>query len=311
MAYDPTINAEGWIIEEHESSVLKRIQETSVIERIATKYSMATDAKQIPRSNGISISGVVDKGASYNLEELDVDNVTLVAKKLGAAAAINHEDLLDPHVSVLDQIRDGWARSYAVGLDNACLGVTGDADHQLRPFRSVYYSLRHGNSRTNYEADENYVNGTSGVTYDNLSDALGKMEVSAFFEPSKVKVIAHPAFKKFLRGIKDNNETPIFVQGQGGDSGTPSMLFDVPVEFATGAVATPTMSDEPKGNPLLFLVNTDFLALGVRSGPESKIVGEDQGPGFLSDTALVKMRARRAFALTQEHAAVVLEGPSS
>jgi len=51
----------------------------------------------------------------------------------------------------------------------------------------------------------------------------------------------------------------------------------------------------------------DFVALGVRSGPESQISPANAGIGFISDQAILKMRSRRGFALTHQGAASVLE----
>jgi len=307
MVFNPS-NVEAWIAEEHDSDVLRAVDQTSVIERVARRYPMATDTRQIPRSAGLSVSAV-DKGARYGQQQIEADAVTLVAKKLGAIVPINHEDLQDPHVNVLDQVRLNWARSYAISLDNACLGVSGDADSSTRPFISAYRALTSSNSRTGYVANSNVIVAASGgVTYDDISDLMALLEGSNYYEPGKLRVIAHPGARQALRGIKDDNGTPIFVQGQGSqDGGTPAMLFnELPLEFSLGARVSDEMTDNPLGARLMFIVNTDFLALGVRSGPESAIASEDSGVGFEYDQALVKMRSRRAFSLTQEQAAAVL-----
>lgn len=307
MAYTPS-NVEAWIAEEYDSDVLRAVDQTSAIERIARRYPMATDTRQIPRSAGLSVSAV-DKGARYGQQQIEADAVTLVAKKLGAIIPINHEDLQDPHVNVLDQVRLNWARSYAISLDNACLGVTGDADSSSRPFVSAYRSLTTSNSRTGYVANDNVVvAGAGGVSYDDISELLAALEESNYYEPGKLRVIAHPGARQALRNIKDDEGRPIFVYGQSGaEASTPTMLFgELPVEFSLGARTSAEMTDNPTGDRLMFLVNTDFLALGVRSGPESAIASEDSGVGFEYDQALVKMRSRRAFSLTQEQAAAVL-----
>lgn len=307
MAYTPS-NVEAWIAEEYDSDVLRAVDQTSAIERIARRYPMATDTRQIPRSAGLSVSAV-DKGARYGQQQIEADAVTLVAKKLGAIIPINHEDLQDPHVNVLDQVRLNWARSYAISLDNACLGVTGDADSSSRPFVSAYRSLTTSNSRTGYVANDNVVvAGSGGVSYDDISELLAALEESNYYEPGKLRVIAHPGARQALRNIKDDEGRPIFVYGQSGaEASTPTMLFgELPVEFSLGARTSAEMTDNPTGDRLMFLVNTDFLALGVRSGPESAIASEDSGVGFEYDQALVKMRSRRAFSLTQEQAAAVL-----
>jgi HK97 family phage major capsid protein len=306
MAFDPVNNVENWIAEEHDSDVLRAVDQTSAIERIARRYPMATDAKQIPRSGGVSVGGV-NKGGTYGVEAVDAQAVTLVAKKFGTVSTVNQEDLEDPHVSVLDQIRLDWARSYAITLDNACLGVSGDADSTTRPFISAYRSLTSSNTQTGYTANANVVAPTGDVTYNDISELLAIMEQSNYYDPGKLRVIAHPGARQVLRNIKDDQGRPIFVYGQGTDGSTPNSLFgELPVEFSLGARVSSEMTDNPTGKKLLYVVNTDFLALGMRSGPESAIAGADSGPAFMTDQALLKMRARRGFALTMEHAAAVL-----
>lgn len=307
MTFNPS-NVEAWIAEEHDSDVLRMVDQTSAIERIARRYPMATDTRQIPRSSGLSVAAV-DKGGRYGQQQIDADAVTLVAKKLGAIIPINHEDLQDPHVNVLDQVRQNWARSYAITLDNACLGVSGDADSASRPFVSAYRSLTTSNSRTGYTANDNVVvAGSGGVSYDDVSELMARLEQSNYYDPSKLRVIAHPGARQALRNIKDDEGRPIFVYGQSGaEASTPTMLFgELPVEFSLGARVSAEMTDNPTGDRLMYIVNTDFLALGVRSGPETQTAGEDSGPGFEWDQALIKMRSRRAFSLTQEQAAAVL-----
>lgn len=315
MSFNPVNNVENWIAEEQDSEVIRMIDQTSVIERLARKYPMATDAKQIPRSGGMNIGGVA-KGGTYGIEEVDAQVITLVAKKLGAVTAINHEDLSDPHVNVLDQVRLDWARAYALTLDNACLGVTGAADHADRPFISVYRALKSSNSETGYVADSNVtVAGSGGVSYDDCSAVLAAVEAGNYYEPGKVKIIAHPAARAALREIKDNGGRPIFEENTtSGLAGAEAkaQLFGVDIEWSLGARKTSVMTDvlgspATTGSRLLFVVNADYLALGVRGGPESAVAGEDSGPAFMTDQALLKMRARRAFALAVEGAASVLE----
>jgi hypothetical protein len=67
------------------------------------------------------------------------------------------------------------------------------------------------------------------------------------------------------------------------------------------------MSDAPTGNPLMFLVNSNLIIKGDRSGVEYNLAGADSGPAFLTDEALLKVRVRRGFAVAREAAHAVLE----
>lgn len=309
MALSSNANYEDWIPEEENGDVLRALTETSFIEMHARKYRMGSDTVSIPRSDGMDVTGVF-KATDYGFDDGDNDKVILVAKKLGRVVGFNEEDLDDSNMNLLEEKRLDWIRSYAVTIDNACLGVTGDADNVDRPFVSVYKSLRTSDSSTSYTADDNYVQSATGgqVSYDDLSEVLGLYEQGEFFDESRTMVVAHPSFKQQLRNIKDNDGNPIFVQGQSDpERGTPSTLFGYPITFTHGAKTSATMSRRPAGDALLYVLNTDFVALGVRSGPESQISPANSGVGFLSDQAVLKMRSRRGFALTHPSAAAVLE----
>lgn len=313
MALTPS-NFENWIPEEYDSEVLRAVNQVSVIEQIARRYPMSSDTKQIPRSGGTSVS-VVPKGGTYGQSGHIADAVVLVAIKFGDVQSVNYEDLQDPYINVIQQIQIDWARSYALMLDNAALAVTGDANGSTRPFNSVYYSVRHSNSKTNYVADSNYVEGASGgITYEDLNEVLGKVEQSNFWTEASVRILAHPSFRQALRGLVDNEGRPIFVEGAstGLGGGAPaSTLFGHPILWSLGARTSDVATDAPTGNPLLIVANTEFLALGVRGPVETATSGADEGIGFMTDTAAIKMRSRRAFAVTEEHAVAVLEDTSA
>lgn len=299
---------EDWIPEEWDSQVIQRVQQVSVVESEAREYPMATDTRHIPRSAGVDVNGVA-KGSAYGEDESVNDDVLLTAKKAGRAIRIADEDLQDSNVAILEQKRVDWATSWAKYLDNACLAVTAAESGVTVPYTSVYKAIRTTNSDTSYTADANYVASATGgvVSYDNLSAVLGKVEVGDYWEEGLTLVIAHPSLREKLRNIKDDQNQPIFVRGQGGDAGTPDTLFGHRIRWSLGARTSATATHAPTGNPLVIVVNRDFLAIGKRSGPESRVAGPDTGAAFLTDEALLKMRARRAFALTHEKAAAVLE----
>jgi HK97 family phage major capsid protein len=299
---------EDWIPEEWDSSVIQRVQQVSVIESEARPYPMSTDTRHIPRSAGVDVNGVA-KGSAYGEDESVNDDVLLTAKKAGRAIRIADEDLQDSNVAILEQKRVDWATSWAKYLDNACLAVTAAESGVTVPFTSVYKAIRTTNSDTSYTADDNYVATATGsaLTYDDLSEVLGKVEGGDYWDESLTLVIAHPSLRERIRNIKDDQNQPIFVRGQGGDSGTPDTLFGHRIRWSLGAKTSATATHAPAGNPLLIVANREFLAIGKRSGPESRVAGPDSGAAFLTDEALLKMRARRAFALTHEKAAAVLE----
>jgi HK97 family phage major capsid protein len=298
---------EAWIPEEYSSQVIQRVNQMSAVEAFASREPMSSDTKSIPRSAGVGV-GLVAKGGTYSEDTSTNDDITLTAHKAGRAIRIAEEDIDDSLANIISTKQVDWATSYAKWLDNATLAVSAAPGANV-PFSSVYHTLTQTDAALGYTANDNVtVAASGGVTYDNLSDALGDVEGGDYFDLSRMVVIAHPAFRGKLRGIKDDQNQPIFVRGQQGDRGTPDTLFDIPVRWSLGCKVSATATDAPTGLPLLIAVNQDFLRLGVRSGPESIFIDGRDGLSALTDESILKMRARRAFALGHPKAASVLVG---
>lgn len=297
---------EAWIPEEDSSEVIMRVNQVSAVEALASPEPMKSNTKSIPRSAGVGV-GVVDKGSAYGEDTSTNDDIVLTAKKLGKAIRIAEEDIDDSLADILATKMKDWATSYAKLIDNATLAVTAAVATGV-PFESVYYTLSQTNAGLGYTANDNItLTGSGGVKYDNLSSTLGDLEGGDYFDPSSVVVIAHPSFRAKFRGVKDDQGLPIFVQGL---AGTPDTLFTHPVRWSLGAKTSPTATDAPGGNPILVVVNRDYLRLGRRSGPESVFIDGRDGVSALTDESILKMRARRGFALGHPKAASILVNDS-
>ena len=297
---------EAWIPEEDSSEVITRVNQMSAVEALASPETMSSNTKSIPRSAGVGVS-LVDKGGTYSEDTSTNDDITLTAKKIGKAIRIAEEDIDDSLANVISTKQKDWATSYAKYLDNATLAVSATAGANV-PFNSVYYTLTQTDSGVGYTGNDNVTVASSAVTYNNLSDVLSDVEGGDYFDLSRMVVIAHPSFRGVLRTIKDDQNMPVFVQGQGGDRGTPDTLFDLPVRWSLGCRVSATATDAPTGKPILVVVNADFLRLGRRSGPESIFIDGRDGLSALTDESILKMRARRGFALGHPKAAAVLVG---
>lgn len=304
------IDVAEWIPEEWDSNVIMRVNQMSAVEARANRIPMRNDVKHVPRSSGVGVESVA-KGAVYGEDLSANDSVLLTARKIGKIIRIDQEDLLDSTaVNIINTKKVDWATSYAKFLDNATLAVTGAENGTTIPYTSLYRSLRTTNSDVSYTADANRLTHTfagDSTDYDKLSQLLGLVEEGDFWSENDMWVIAHPAFRAVLRGVKDDNGMPVFVRGQGGDRGTPDTVFDLPIHYSLGARTSPTATDAPAGQALMFVGNMRYLDLGIRSGPESAAAGADTGPAFTSDQHLLKMRSRRGFATAHEKAFAVLE----
>lgn len=300
-----TLSGNGWIPEEEDSQVSMRVNQSSATLAFARHTPMGTDLKNIPRSMGLDVTGVA-KSAAYDEDTSTRDTLILVAKKAGARVDIADEDNADSQVNVVNQSLLDWAISYAKYFDNATLAVTAAESGATVPYTSVYKAVRTTNATTDYTADDNYVATATGsaLTYDDLSEVLGKVETGDYFEDTATFVAAHPAFRERLRNIKDNEDMPVFVRGQQGDAGSPDTLFGHPIVWTLGAKTSAVATAEPEGNPILVVGNRNYLHVGDRSGPESMLSTENR---FINDELVLKIRARKAFVIGHEKAFAVLE----
>lgn len=298
---------EAWIPEEDSSEVIQRVNQMSAVEALASPEPMSSNSKSIPRSAGVGV-GLVDKGGAYSEDTSANDDITLTAKKIGKAIRIAEEDIDDSLANIIATKQKDWATSYAKYLDNATLAVSAAVGTGV-PFNSVYYTLTQTDAGLGYTANDNVTTAASGgVTYDDLSAVLEDVEGGDYFDLSRMVVIAHPSYRGVLRRIKDNDEQPIFVRGQQGDAGSPDTLFELPIRWSLGCRVSATATDAPTGKPVLVVANQDYLRLGRRSGPESIFIDGRDGLSALTDESILKMRARRGFALGHPKAAAVLLG---
>ena len=295
---------EAWIPEEYDSEVIQRITQTSVVEAVANRLPMTSDTRHAPRSAGMGVE-VIDKGGAYGEDVSLNDDVTLTAKKFGKVVRIAEEDINDALPNTLAVKMKDWGISYAKILDNACLGVTAVPGAGV-PFQSLYSLLHTTDATLGYTADDNItVAASGGVTYDDFSNTIGDVEAGDYYDPATMLAVAHPGFKKSMRGIKDLQDDPIFIEGL---AGTPDTIFGVPIRWSLGARLHATATSAPTGRPIMAFVSTDLMLLGIRSGPESVFIDGRDGTSALTDESLLKMRARRGWAYGHPAGASILVG---
>lgn len=309
------ITITSWIPIEYSSDVVTRVRTESAVEAIARRVAMGSKTKSIPRSAGVTVTA----GTTYTDDASTNDEVVLTARRFIARVQIDEDDLADAstRMDVIGTKALDWAISYADVFDNACLAVTGTENGTTVPFTSAYKRLRTTNANTGYTADDNYTTwdddlisvpttpaGTS--LYEKLSYIFKKVETGKYWSQPDMRVIAAPGWRDALRMCVDAQGRPIFTSGGGlPGNGTPDTLFQTPITWSRGCKTSPTNTGSPAGNDLLFFVNSRYLARGDRSGPET--LTDQARAQDDSDNYAIKFRTRRAFQLTHENAASVLE----
>jgi len=299
MARTELTVANGYIIEEHSSNVVQAALQNSAVESQARREPMATSTKRVPRFVG-DAPNVYAEGATIGEASVTVDDITLSARKWAKIMHISEEDLNDTFIDVLNTYKTQWATNWARKYDDACLGVTVATDGtDTAPYTSVYREV------SQYNSASNLLTTAGAVTFAKLNTLLSTIESGDYFDAAKTVFIAHPTFVSALRGLVDSNNRPIL---QNPLNGAPATLFGFPLVQSLGAKTSTAATSTPAGNPLLIVGNTDLMVNGVRAGIESMISKDAK---FDTDGILLKVRARRAFAVAKPEGFAILEKTAS
>lgn len=285
MAFTDLTVENGWIPVQKITDVLTLDVQESAVEAVARKVPMYSDVASVPRfaANGVD---VVPEGGLIPLKDATLDEVVLKAHKWADRFANSSEDREDAVADAFAAYASEWTSNFHVALDNACLGVTGTGG----PYESVYRAVGAGNRTATAGA----------LTYEDLVEAFGELETN---RKGGLVAIAHPSLKMTLRSLKDSDGNFVVDPDNRLGAGVPT-IFGHELKFSHGARTSAAYSDSPSGNPLLVVANKRNLLLGVRSGPEAKVSTEEQ---WANDNVELKMRARRAFVLTDADSARVIE----
>lgn len=312
---------------ETSQEVIQRVAKTSAVEALAPAETMTTDTKQVARFGGFSVASVA-KGADYGFSTNTQDLVDLIARKIGGAAKVAEEDLVDTITGegTMRRYEQEAGSALAKTFDHACLGVTTAMNGTTSPFVSIYQAVTTTQSTPwgSYTANANRVQvprltsaapTPSNTWQDAIISWLAKYEESDFYDESETFVIASPMVKSIFRGVRDADGQPLFIPGGSQSGSAPSLFGYENFRWSTGARTHATMTDAPTGNPLLIIGNRSALKRGLARTSPGMVPGNPgvqwqraaQGIGFLSDEAIMKAMMRRAFVVSVPQAVAVLE----
>lgn len=311
---------------ETSQEVIQRVAKVSVMEAVAPPETMATDTKQVARFGGFSVASVA-KGAEYGFSTNTQDLVDLIARKIGGAAKVAEEDLVDTITGegTMRRYEQEAGSSLAKTFDHACIGTTGAMNGTTIPFQSIYAAITTTQSTPwgTYTASTNRIqvpkltggNPTPAATWlDAVSDFLSLWENSDFYDEGNMFLLASPQIKGIFRKVRNSDSEPLFIDSN--RTGAGASLFGVSdFRMTTGCRTHATMTDTPTGNPLIIIGNRNALKRGLARTSAGMVPGNPgvqwqraaQGIGFLSDEAIMKAMMRRAFVVTVPQAVAVLE----
>jgi HK97 family phage major capsid protein len=337
----------NWIPVEYGTQVIQKVTQTSAIENYGQQVMMTSSSRYVARDGGVSAT-LVQKGQTYNEDATGGTSVLLTAGKWGAQVRIAEEDIMDSLADIINSKANALGTAMAKVFDNAAIGINAAPGVTNAQTTSVYYGLTNSDANTGYTANANYFqtgagsagafqttgsapNYTTGA--DLVSSVLGAVEQGDYFNEEDMIWIAHPYWRKQLRGVKDAQGRPIFDEGSTGFPGgaqgpTPDRVFNVPVFWSLGAVVTSSPTSTPPaytgtsssgsapsgtaGNRLMVACNRLYAIAGKRTTnpqnpggtPEFQIV-----PPMYSgtDDTILRGRMRRAFSMGVEQAFAILE----
>lgn len=311
---------------ETSQEVIQAVAKTSAIEAVAQPETMTSDTKQIDRMGGFDVA-VVAKGADYGFSTGTQDTVDMIARKIGGAAKVAEEDLVDTITGegTMRRIEQEAGNALARTFDNACIGTTAIANGTTVPFNSIYYTLATAQTTPfgNYSANANItkiprLTSAAPTPSDTWQDAiisfLAAYEESDWYDEGNTFLLASPSIKSIFRRIRDTNDNPVFVPDS-MNNGNPSLFGYSDFRLTTGARTSATMAKAPSGNPLVIIGNRGAIRRGLARTSAGMVPGNPgvqwqraaQGLGFLSDEAIMKAMMRRAFVCTVPQAVSILE----
>lgn len=312
------IDGTGWLVEDKDSNVVKAFAHTSAWEKAARPVPMTANTVEVPRIEDMDVD-VIPKGGAYGEDQSGADVVSISAAKFGKALRIAEEDVDDTKLAdYIDAKKTSAASSFAKKFDNAAIGTTAARNGLTVPFDSLYHVLTTADASTGYAANDNVLSGAS-LTYDLISELIAIAEGSDYYDESQITAIAHPAFRRVLRELKDGQQRPLFLTDIVGGRSIDRVL-GVPIEWSNGAKtsatavtnnAAPGGAKGAAGNPLFAIVNRPYAIVGNRSPLESVVIPGRDGLAALTDEDIVKVRVRKAAGITMPSAHALFERTSA
>lgn len=308
------IDGTGWLVEGKDSNVVKSFIATSAWEKAAREISMTGNAVRIPRIADMGVA-VIPKGAAYPEDQSGADTVLISAVKIGQALRIAEEDVDDEKLADYIALKKASAgSSFAKFFDNAAIGTNAVANGTTVPFTSLYKALTTADATTGYTANANVVT-AAAITYDVINQLVSLIEQTNYYDESQISILASPAFRGIIRGLKDTQGRPLFFDDVVNGTSVPRIM-GIPVQYTVGARVTATATANPAaalgvkgtpGNPLLAIVNKAAAVNGTRKAFESVYIPGRDGLSALTDEDILKVRARKAAGVTTPQAHALFE----
>lgn len=306
-------NFSAWVPIDQDSVPEGREVQRSAIVATANRKVMTTNTTEVPRYLNADVGG----GSQLTEDTNDGDDVTLYSYQFNGKATLDQAESEDTVADEVEAFSYEWLNSFNISYDNASIGVSAARSGTVgdfRPYDSIYKRVKTNDTGAGYTADTNYglVVASAGLTYPNLSTALGKVEKTKFWSMDNGVALVHPALVQTLRSVLDLNNRPILVE-LAGSAERPGMwsgtLMGYPARLTFGAQVSNNFKMTAASNYLIAFVNRRYMRHGDRVAPQTRFIDASLNRDALEHT--IQTRARKGFVLTIPQAASVLEVPAS
>lgn len=189
-------------------------------------FPINRDYVNIPaRSTGITVYYPGEQG-SITSSKLALTTVQLQAKKAAAIAVLTNELRDMAIVDFVNYINTRAAEAFAIDEDSKVFGTTNTY------FTGLFY-------KTQTFGKEVSVASFDGVSYENLLEAVYGLDPAYL---NNAAWYCHRTQVQYLRGIKDNNDRPLFYEANAG--GFPT-LMGYPVRMIENGAPSSAATGEP------------------------------------------------------------------
>lgn len=292
-----------------DDEVAQREVQASAVIQYGRPKPMTSNQMEIPRFTNADVGG----GSQLVEDTNNGDVVDMFSYQYNGKFTLDEAQTEDNPEDEVETTSYEWLNSFHIAYDNASLGVSATRSAtatNYQPYKSVYYVVTNNDTDMNYTANTNYVKtGSGGLTYDYANQGLGFVEAGKFWNPQNAIAIIHPTLKRSIRGIKDSQQRPIFVESgagfPGGGTNPQYELFGVPAVFSFGAQVSSSFKMTSVGNPLIIFASRRHLVHGMRIDPQAKFISADINANALEHT--LQTRARKGFCATVPQAFGVIE----
>jgi len=253
---------------EFSANVIRLMQDSSIIMRIANVLPMSTWKRQIPRQLTSVVAGWVSEGATKAKTNPTFGPLDQVAKVMAAVIKCSDELLRDSAINLTEFLSE--LVSEAMGLEIERVALVGDVSGVGDPFNGVLHA---SGAHVITQAEEK-------VSFDDIADLL--FSLSQSYAQNGIIVLSRTGLKHLLK-VRDNQGNYVY-QPPAGD--IPATIWQTPFEISSQI--PDDLGDDEDETLALFGNFKKYLLVSPREGLAVKVSqdasdSDDSSNAFLQD----------------------------